>query len=68
MKKVPEFKNEDEEFEFWSSRGEGVDHISSLSKMNSGPGQPCKRSLIADNANSMPAPSNRVDSARVPSA
>jgi hypothetical protein len=27
MKKVPEFKNEDEEFEFWSSRGEGVDHI-----------------------------------------
>jgi predicted DNA binding CopG/RHH family protein len=25
MKKVPEFKNEDEEFEFWSSTGEGAD-------------------------------------------
>ena len=27
MKKVPEFKNEDEEFEFWSSTGEGADSI-----------------------------------------
>jgi predicted DNA binding CopG/RHH family protein len=25
MKKVPEFKNEDEEFEFWSSTGKGAD-------------------------------------------
>ena len=25
MKKVPEFKNEDEQFEFWSSTGEGAD-------------------------------------------
>ena len=25
MKKVPEFKNEDEEFEFWSSTGAGAD-------------------------------------------
>ena len=25
MKKVPEFKNEDEEFEFWSSTGRGAD-------------------------------------------
>ena len=25
MKKVPEFKNEDEEFEFWSSTGPGAD-------------------------------------------
>jgi predicted DNA binding CopG/RHH family protein len=25
MKKVPEFKNEDEEFEFWSSTGGGAD-------------------------------------------
>jgi predicted DNA binding CopG/RHH family protein len=24
MKKVPEFKNEDEEFEFWSSTGKGT--------------------------------------------
>ena len=25
MKKVPEFENEDEEFEFWPSTGEGAD-------------------------------------------
>jgi predicted DNA binding CopG/RHH family protein len=25
MKKVPEFKNEDEEFEFWSASGAGAD-------------------------------------------